>query len=272
MKKQIINPYIRYGRTAQGLYAHNIGSGAHGRAVTIGEVDTSPRVIRAYIPATTSDAVVVVFNGVPTATSLLTGVSYSVNGIGGGTFDSVTVNGNEATYSDRGEGSLFEPGDVVRWIYTPGDILIDGEPLDAQDVLVDNQLKPAPVYVSGRIYENVGVQYIEITFNTAMTYLGFAGVTVKADGDVRGITAISGDRTTKITYTVNGFNPANVATWEYSEAAGSLENISGALLPDVTPQTLTNELPSQTLWDYVAPDPQTYWDGNPPAETKWDLE
>ena len=244
-------------------------SKANGAAV--GAIGGGPRVISARIVASFPLNVLVTFNGTVAGT-VATGVTYTVNGGAPQTFDRATNNGDgTVTYSTN--EAQWAAGDVVRWIYAPGTITVDGEALPAQDVLVSNEMINDPAYVSGRIYDVDSVnQKVEITFNTRMTYTNQNGVTIKADGATKAITAIEGDQTSKLTFTTSGINHLHEVTWEYAEASGDLRNIQDVALADVLPQVVSNEIPTQTFWDPVSNEPTTFWDGNPPDETKWDKQ
>jgi hypothetical protein len=88
------------------------------------------------ITATARDEMVVTFTGIPGG-SLNGGVTYTVDGGPPQTFISASAAGNSVTYTASAD---FEAGQLVRWLYAPGNITVDGEPLDAQDRLVDNQI------------------------------------------------------------------------------------------------------------------------------------
>lgn len=225
-----------------------------------------PGVIKAVIYDAARDVLEVTFNGVPSG-NVETGVTYTVDGGAPQTFFRGSTSGNTVNYAVS--ENFFEAGQVVRWLYTPGSLEIDGEPLLAQDLLVDNRIASVPEYVSGRIYEQGGEQFAEITFNVAMLYSNYNGVTIKADGGAKAITAISGNGTAKITYKTAGINHLHTVTWEYT--GGNLTNTGGDPLGTVTPQIISNVIPFQTFWDPVGNDPTTFWDGTPPdPDTKWD--
>ena len=231
-----------------------------------GAVDIAPGIISAIIYDSQRNQVVVTFNGVPGG-SVNTGVQYTIDGGVKTPFFRGSITGNSVYYDAEGN---FSAGDVVRWIYTPGNITVDGELLDAKDIPVQNRILSAPLFVSGRIYESLGIQYAEITFSVPMIYDNYTGVTIKADGTAKAITDISGYGTTKITYTTSGINHLHTVTWSYKQIDGNLRNAGGDPLGDVTDEVISNVLPFQTFWDPVANDPTTYWDGNPPNETEWD--
>ncbi|HDK37424.1 MAG TPA: hypothetical protein ENG92_00190 [Thiolapillus brandeum] len=227
-----------------------------------------PTVMAAVIYDNARNEVKVTFNGI-VGGNVDGGVTFTIDGGAPETFLTSRTSTNYVTYIAEAN---FLASHVVRWIYTPGTITVDGELLGAQDLLVSNQIASAPEYVSGRIYEQGGEQFAEITFNGPMLYSNYNGVTIKADGGAKAITAISGMGSTKVTYKTAGINNLHTVTWEYVSATGNLTNTGGDPLADVTPQVISNVLPFQTHWDLAGNDPTTYWDGDPPDNTPWDKD
>jgi len=227
-----------------------------------------PAAVAAVIYDHARNEVKVTFNGI-VGGNVDGGVFFTVDAGSQEPFLTSRTSTNYVTYIAEAN---FLASHVVRWIYTPGTITVDGELLGAQDLLVSNQIASAPEYVSGRIYEQGGEQFAEITFNGPMLYSNYNGVTIKADGGAKAITAISGMGSTKVTYKTAGINNLHTVTWEYVSATGNLTNTGGDPLADVTPQVISNVLPFQTHWDLAGNDPTTYWDGDPPDNTPWDKD
>lgn len=105
----------------------------------------TPRITLAIISDGARSVVRINFNGVPGG-ALNTGVTYTVDGGTPQTFSTAIANGNSVDYTAASE---FSAGDVVRWIYSPGNITVEGPEgpvaLEAQDVLVTNNIIGTPV-------------------------------------------------------------------------------------------------------------------------------
>lgn len=174
-------------------------------------------------------------------------------------------------------------GDIVQWQYDGLGNYEDGEgePMLAHNLnLVNCETLPLAVDSyqiiqtetpnSSRIIRS---QVIEIKFNQKVTSLSTIGVTATVHGAQQNV-VLSGNNTDTLKYTVQRAIFRHVVTWAYNSALGDIVATKGGEpLGDVSQTTVTNNLPSFTVWDYnaVAPDANTdtTWDSD---ETRFDEE
>jgi len=128
----------------------------HSTGNYIGSVggEFTPRITLSIISDGARSVVRINFNGIPGG-ALNTGVTYTVDGGIPQTFSTAIADGNGVNYT---AASAFNAGDVVRWIYSPGNITVEGPEgpvaLEAQDVLVMNNIIGAPTATAFNVTQN----------------------------------------------------------------------------------------------------------------------
>lgn len=165
MSKQIKNPYIRFGRTAQGPYANKLGGGFFARAITRGEAKCF-EVVSVVVGYPTSEWYTVCFNAPPNQATCLT-TDFSFTNVTRGLTPSLSNAANPGGNCLRYQASLpveqnsNAPTDELVMDYVPGTCNKDGtsEPeclLEAYaDYPVQNQIYGPAVLRIGDIAANV---------------------------------------------------------------------------------------------------------------------
>ncbi len=249
-RKQIVNPYIRFGRKAQGPYAQNLGGGQHGRAITRGEQPCF-FIVSASIGDTPldSDATVVTirFNTDADATCDALGWTFLVNGLAPQQQNFFGVSGSLMYWSIvKDEANGVSPDDVVTFDYVPGTCkkLGSTEPeclLPAYDdyAVTNNVYGPIESRI-GNIADNI----VQVTFPVAPGVAGDTGawrVEFDTNPVVINNIAIVGN-TVELTL-ASAATTGNIVTYTHSVNGGiECESIDGRECFEFTDQPVINEL------------------------------
>jgi len=150
--KQIINPYIRFRRKAQGRYANNLGGG-YGRAISQDETECF-FVVDAVMGESASNVLTICFNK-DAETACYGGWTFKKNGVAFTNVSPATINQPCVLWfcSDGSENTSAGPQDVITADYVPGTC---GELGDSECLLGELTDYPIENNIFGPIIARVG--------------------------------------------------------------------------------------------------------------------